>query len=68
MKYKHFFILIIVLWVGAYLLIGAVEKGKQKQEALDLKYDNCVTEMQQAIPDPNETDQRSTFLQECYEN
>jgi len=34
----------------------------------NLKYDNCVTEMQRAIPDPNETEERSKFLEACYEN
>ena len=33
----------------------------------NLKYDNCVTEMQGAIPDPNDTEARSTFLKNCYE-
>lgn len=33
-----------------------------------LKYDNCVTEMTNAIPDPNDTQERSKFLKNCYEN
>lgn len=32
----------------------------------DLKYLTCVENMQKAIPDPNDTDGRSKFLQDCY--
>lgn len=31
------------------------------------KYDTCLTEAITAIPDPNETEQRSTLLKTCME-
>jgi len=30
--------------------------------------DKCLQAMQEAIPDPNETEERSLLLKECYEN
>lgn len=42
--------------------------SKEEQTVQNLKYDNCVTEMTNAIPDPNDTQERSKFLKNCYEN
>jgi len=32
------------------------------------RFDNCITLAQEYIPDPNETEERSNFIKECYEN
>ncbi|MEO5635406.1 MAG: hypothetical protein ABIR14_02370 [Candidatus Paceibacterota bacterium] len=48
-------VLLIMVWLG-FRTSSVVIVGKDS---------NCITDMQKAIPDPNDTEQRSAFLKNC---
>lgn len=49
--------------IGIYF--GHIEKMDEIGTA---RIDTCITAVNQAIPDPNDTEERSEFLQNCYDN
>lgn len=53
------FVIILVFMIFAFA-------SENKQMNLDQeRYRVCVSEMQKAIPDPNDTNSRSVFLENC---
>lgn len=60
---------IVIFWITFLLMNWAILRPSlsEKEEANGIKLDNCIKYMQQAIPDPNDTEARSNFLKQCYE-
>lgn len=52
-------VVVIVLALGFGLYTG--------REEADEKFGKCLDLAQKYIPDPNETEERSKFIRECYE-
>ena len=55
----------IWLLIGAIIL--AIGIGLSGPSKLDERFDECISLAQKYIPDPNETEERSKFIRECYE-
>jgi hypothetical protein len=55
------FIFIALMMFMVFAFLQENKKLSQGQE----RFNTCVTEMQRAIPDPNDTEGRSSFLQTC---
>jgi hypothetical protein len=63
-EFKWVAIMFGVLFVAMALTSFAPsEKERVKQH----RWDNCVDSVNQAIPDPNATEERAEFLKTCYE-
>ena len=60
MKNKIFYTCLVI--AGIVILTSSTRGHK----IVDPRWDNCVEEMNQAIPDPND-DGRASFLKNCYE-
>ena len=55
------------IFIGVMVFMVLAFIGQNKQLDLDqARYNLCVEVMREAIPNPNDTDERSTFLQDCY--
>lgn len=66
-KVLWIWILFVVGFVG-FIFYGIATTDHDAQLVRDLKYSACVESMTEAIPDPNETEERAEFLKNCYEN
>ncbi len=62
-------VLVLSAYVGDSLALKMHESTvKVHKSTEDLKYLKCVSDMQKAIPDPNDTEGRAEFLKNyCYE-
>lgn len=60
--------LFVLFWIFLIAIIAIYSPSREEQEVMNLKYDNCVAKMQKAIPDPNDTEARSIYLETCYED
>jgi len=45
-----------------------IQNQESKQRANSYKLENCIKYVNEIVPDPNDTETRSKYLQECYEN
>lgn len=55
----------IWLLVGATIItIGIGLSGPNK---VDEKFEECINLVRVVVPDPNDTEERSKFIRECYE-
>lgn len=60
--------IVIGIVFAIIILCATWTDGKRIENDADTaKWDTCVSAMQEAYPDPNETEGRSAFLKSCYE-
>jgi len=59
--------MIMFLALTALCLMFITDNHESRIKSLE-QNDKCLQAMQEAIPDPNETEERSLLLKECYEN
>lgn len=63
---------VVLKIVGVIAIIMIVGIFFEHIETMDeigtARIDTCITAVNQAIPDPNETEERSAFLEACYNN
>ena len=59
---------VFIIAVAVIAIVVLLETGFPKIGEIDNeKFDNCITLVQQYIPDPSDTKERSNFIRECYE-
>ena len=62
---KWFAVFMIVLFIGgSYLII--TPSPEQKEVTNGYKLDNCIKYVNEIVPDPNDTAERSKLLEECF--
>ena len=57
---------LICLW-GIVSIAGIWAKAQNSQSYKNDRFDECLQAVNEAIPDPNEIQERSDFLRNCYE-
>jgi hypothetical protein len=63
---KTFAFLSLGMIILLFIILILTFRGSDEEIIVqDLQYKNCVTEMQKAIPDPNDTEGRIDFLKDC---
>jgi hypothetical protein len=64
MKDIALFTLILGVVIGAFIYSLP---SRDDETISKLRYESCVTEMQKAIPDANDTEGRAQFLKNCHD-
>lgn len=62
---KNYEITFILLIVFLYTIVLSTIFDKDIQ---DPKWDRCLDRVNQVAPDPNDTEERSLIMKQCYEN
>lgn len=61
---KNLWLMFAIIAVTLSFLVIGMSIGGGRQ---DLKFEECLQAVNEAIPDPNEIQERSDFLRNCYE-
>ena len=54
----------VFITVMVFMVLAFIQEDKELGRGQE-RFNLCVTEMQKAIPDPNDTEGRSSFLETC---
>lgn len=64
MKYKNLVFIVLIAVFFLTILASIIFDKPVKDE----KWDRCLDRVNQIAPDPNDTEERSLIMKQCYEN